>query len=161
MPRALVHAARTPARENTRSTREQEGRTRKDQRDGAVEAEGAYDTVKVSSYPTLPPYNTANLRREERVETARAEMEILHEAKQPRPRVPTRLPESLHATHRLRRIAHTVAFHACVSEFTLFRCEPGSSQRCVGQQEEAKYSDDGSHGTLDDEEPAPRFWGKG
>jgi len=45
MPCALMHAARTPAREDPRRASEEERRAREDQGNGAVEAEGAYDTA--------------------------------------------------------------------------------------------------------------------
>lgn len=86
-----------------------------------------------------------NLRGKERVERASTEMEILHEAKQPRPRVPARLPQSLHGAHRLGRVANAITLHACVRHFALFGGEPGGCQRCVGEEEEAEYGYEGGY----------------
>jgi hypothetical protein len=59
------------------------------------------------------------LRWEERVERASTEVEVLHEAEQPRPRVSTCLSETFHGAHWLARVADTIALHARMCKLTL------------------------------------------
>lgn len=72
-------------------------------------------------------------------------MEILHEAKQPRPWISTCLSESFHRTDRLSRVADAIALHTCMCEFAFCRVEPGCCEGCVGKEEEPENGYEGSH----------------
>lgn len=79
-----------------------------------------------------------NSRWEERIERARAQMEVLHQAEQPCSLVLAGLPQTLHHANLLARIANAVALHTVVSHLALLWGQPRGSQGSVGKQAEAE-----------------------
>jgi hypothetical protein len=84
----------------------------------------------------------SNLRWEERVERASTEMEVLHEAEQPCPRVSTSLSEAFHGAHWLARVTDTIALHTGMCELALLWCQPGGRERRIREEEKAKDGDE-------------------
>lgn len=110
-----------PSKEDTGRTRKYEGRTRKNERDGSVEAKGV------------------DYRREEGVEGTGREMEVLHEAEEPGTRIPAGLLEAVHGgCVLLRGVGDAVLLHALVGELAFALVEPAGGQGCVWEEPEAE-----------------------
>ena len=79
---------------------------------------------------------------------------MLHEHEEPNLGVLGSLDDAPPAC-RLTRIADCISDRAFVSECALFRSQPASGERLVGENEYGNECDDKRDGPLEDEEPPP------
>lgn len=93
-----MKSAGAPAEQDTRGTGKDERRAGHDESDGRVEAESLNDSlVPVSDVPSTTHNGRRDTYGEEGVETASTQMEILHQAEQPRPLILHSLLQPIHS----------------------------------------------------------------
>lgn len=146
-----------PAEQYTGGTGEDERRAGHDEGDGGVETQSLDNSlVFVSLVPSINRNKRSGTYREEGVEAASTQMEILHQAEQPRPLIPHSLLQAIHSRSLLIiRVGQLILLHAGVSELALTVVEPARRQGRIGEEPETEEGDEARGGALDDEEPAP------
>lgn len=98
----------------------------------------------------------SDLRREERVERASREMEVLHQTEYPGPLVAAGLLQAVHGRSLdVRRVRNPVPFDPRMCQLTLVILEPARGEGSVWQKPEANEGDEAGDGSLDDEQPSP------
>ena len=134
MPGSLVEPAKRDADQDANKSRDKVGRTSQDEGDGPVESKAS------------------NHAWEGVVETACAEMHVLHQAEQVESWVSDRLGKACTSIFA-RCKADSVSENAVMGQLSLLVLEPPCGQREIWQKIHSEYGDSKCNGAIDDEEP--------